>query len=757
LRFIVLLPALLFGLDSSSLLDESLEELLEIESELKVDIGSRDGAKEISDSLFPVDVITAEEISRTGLSTLPDILRYFIPSFNSPETHIADGTDHVRAFTLRGMSPNQILILVNGKRVHTSSLLHMNGTIGKGNSNVDLEMIPLEAISRIEILRDGSAAQYGSDAISGAINIKLKGAYQTSFVTTSYGKRIVGDGEVKYGGGFIAIPLSYDGFANLSFSARNSERTDRSGFDKRLEIPQKTTQVGLPQTENYTFSGNIEVNRDFTYYTNFISSYRNSEANVFFRLPDSTRTLFPNGFLPITKAEIENHHFTFGIKESRNNLKWDLSNTSGYSSFLFDIENTINFSLGEESPIKFNVGNFTFFQNSTNFDLQKQLDSLSLAGGLEFRHENYKIEAGDIESSTGTGSEGFRGFKERNGREDHRNSYAIYLNSTFKLSEDTTLEGAGRFEEYADFGSTENFKLAFGNKLSDSLLFRTSVSTGFKAPSLAQKNYSHISTFSDTETGNLVVKGTAKSDSPVAKIFREKDLDSEKSEHITTGILFSPTQNLNFNLDFFYTKVRDRILLSGDLLPKTEAQKKVFEENTLSYIRIFTNSGNTETHGIDFKADFKHEFESGSRIDFRTWYSYAKTNLLSNHYSGTEEQKDRIERGQPKHSLRLLGNFETGDSDITLNLSRYGSYYQMIGENSYKFEADWTLDTNYRYKFTEDFSFSFGGINVFDNHPNKWDGLSGNFYGFDGVKPYSRFSPYGYSGAFYYIKAEMRL
>ncbi len=228
----LLLSSLLYS--SEDIYDESMESILTMDSELKADIGSRDGARNYLDSNTPVDVITYKQIENSGLTSLTDVLRYFVAGFNAPETSVADGTDHVRAFTLRGMSPDQVLVLINGKRVHNSALLHVNGTIGRGSSNVDLDTVALRSIEKVEILRDGAAAQYGSDAISGVINIILKGMGHKSSVSGHYGKRSAGDGQQIQADAFVSVPLNYDGFINLTMDAKSQKQTQRAGKDNRL-------------------------------------------------------------------------------------------------------------------------------------------------------------------------------------------------------------------------------------------------------------------------------------------------------------------------------------------------------------------------------------------------------------------------------------------------------------------------------------------------------------------------------------------
>ena len=256
---LVAISFLSFVQADDDIFDTSLEDLMSLESELKVDVGSRSGAKNFLSSPSPIDVITSKQIQHSGLTSLSDILRYFIAGFNAPETSIADGSDHIRAFTLRGMSPDQVLVLLNGKRVHTSALLHVNGTIGRGSSNVDLDTIVPSSIERVEILRDGAAAQYGSDAIAGVINIILKGAHKNNYFSIYSAQRVEGDGLQVSVDSFTTMPLKYDGFLNLSMQIKKQNQTNRAGNDKRLNPPAITSHVGIPDSNNYLATINIEA------------------------------------------------------------------------------------------------------------------------------------------------------------------------------------------------------------------------------------------------------------------------------------------------------------------------------------------------------------------------------------------------------------------------------------------------------------------------------------------------------------------
>ncbi|RLA69816.1 MAG: hypothetical protein DRG24_07890, partial [Epsilonproteobacteria bacterium] len=643
---------------NEDLFDEDIEDILSIKSELKVEVGSRDGARNYLASNTPVDVITAEQIEHSGLTSLVDVLRYFVAGFNAPETSVADGSDHVRAYTLRGMSADQLLVLINGKRLHTSALLHVNGTIGRGSSHVDLDTVPVRSIERVEILRDGAAAQYGSDAISGVINIILKGIGHKSTVSVHGGQRKSGDGEQFQADTFISIPLDYDGFINITLDAKEQKQTQRAGADSRLSPPSVQTHAGIPDSTNYKALLFTEIPQanDITLYAQMLLNYRESEASAFFRPSSEDSTpLYPNGFLPMISAEIFDYSAVIGIKgRFSDTATWDFSNVLGQSHFHYYVNNSMNYSLGSSSPTSFDNGTLDFFQNTATLDLQKRFQDVKIAGGIEYRYENYAIEAGDISSYSGTASQGFAGYHPDNAVDEHRDSFAIYVDSTYQFSEDFLFEVALRYEDYSDFGDSTNGKLALSYYLLPELMFRSSASTGFRAPSLAQSHYSQTSSFVDT-TGVLRTQGTFRIDHEISKSLNAQALKSEKSNHFTLGTVYQPSANSSFSIDYFYIKVDDKIMLTPDLTATTQEQQEVYTKYGVSAARFFTNAATTHTQGVDIKLNYNYLFSHNSNLDFGIWYNYNVNEINKKDQSIVEREnkviKTLIENGQPKDSL----------------------------------------------------------------------------------------------------------
>ncbi len=748
---------------NQDLLDGDIEDILSMQSEIKADIGSRDGARNYLDSNTPIDIITSEQIEHSGLTSLTDILRYFIAGFNAPETSVADGSDHVRAYTLRGMNPDQILVLINGKRVHTSALLHVNGVIGRGSSHVDLDTIAVASIQRVEILRDGAAAQYGSDAISGVINIILKGMGHKSSVRMHSGERKDADGRRVQADAFITVPLKYDGFINLTLDATQQEQTQRAGTDNRLSPPSVETHVGIPESTSYKamFYTEIPQDSDINIYAQALLNYKDSQASAFFRPSSADSTpIYSNGFLPIIRTENLDYSAVVGVKgEVSSSTTWELSNSYGVNDFHYFVEDSMNYSLGSTSPTSFDNGSLNFMQNTTTLDFKKSDDIFRVAGGIEYRYENYSITAGDASSFTGTGSQGFAGYALENEADENRYSYALYVDSIYDFSDAFMFEVALRYEEYSDFGESTNGKVALSYQLVDELMFRSSASTAFRAPALAQSFYSQTSSFVDSSTGNLSTQGTFRTDHEVSQALGAKDLISERSKHLTIGSVYQPTKETSFTVDYFYIDVNDKIILSPELTGQTQAQKDVLTKHGVSSARFFANAAATNTQGVDIKLNYKQLHSSNSQLDLGVWYNYStievkKTSDLSI-TNQSQSIKTMIEDGQPKDSLKFLTNYIYKSINSTLNISRYGSYKQMIGNQDYTFDAAWIADADISYSITKDTKVAIGGHNIFDTTPNKWDNLSGPMYGTNGIKPYSRYSPFGYSGAYYYLRASM--
>jgi len=736
-------------------------------------------------SSVPIDVITSEQIRQSGSSELSQILERYVAGFNFPRPSVTDGTDHARPFTLRGLNPDQVLVLVNGKRLHQSSLLSMNGSIGRGTSSVDLNTIPIASIERVEILRDGAAAQYGSDAIAGVINIILKGYGQTDQVTATYGETKEGDGVMKRTDIFYSIPLAYDGFFNITAEYRDRGATNRAGSDPRQLYPDGdsrndledpiTMRYGDADTQDILLSVNSEVNLEngLVLYTNALYSHRDSEAGAFFRTSIDSRNntdIYPDGFLPLIAPEIEDYSFTLGTKDILSNgIKWDLSYTYGFNDYHFYVNNTHNDSLGSSSATSFDSGGTSYVQQSINLALSKKIDSFSLATGVELRNENYKIYAGEEGSyilgtdSDYAGAQGFPGFQPDNEVDAKRNNIALYVDTKYKSENNLVIGLAGRYEYYDDFGSNLDGKLSMSYKPVSQLLLRSTASTGFRAPSLSQSYYT--STTMTRSGEELYQTGTFGVNTSIAQALGATDLKAEKSIHFSAGFVLQPMSGVSFSADYFYTTINDRIMLTNNITETVSDEvKSILNAYNVQQARYFTNAMSTKTQGVDLRLKHTYKFENRSILKTVIAYQYASTKITDINVApsilgdnGEELLVGDIttsltEDSQPKGTLKIYTQYRYRDIVSKLNVNRYGSYKIDFFGDEYSFGSTWTTDVEVEYTYNKIYSFALGGENIFDIYPDKWGDTGNSIISGDGVMQYPQNTPYGYNGAFYYVR-----
>ncbi len=621
----------------------------------------------------PVDVVSASEIRSSPHTELAQVIREIIPSFNASHQTIADGSDHINPASLRGLGPDQVLVLVNGKRRHASALTHVNGTFGRGTVGVDLNSIPMAAVARIEVLRDGAAAQYGSDAIAGVVNVVLKDDTEELFGTVQAGVTGEGDGEqvkadVNYG-----FRIGERGFFNVTGEFLNRERTNRadtyqgevffsdgSADDAEIaargltrdDFSMKTGQ-GEAIVGHAFFNSEFPLGENAEFYAFGGVGHRKGEATGFYRRPIQEERVvfevFPTGFLPEIHTEIDDQALSAGVKGRKGSWDFDLSVTHGRNSFRFNIENTNNASLGAASPISFDAGRLKFRQTVGNFDAVRLIDtkgafrSLSLVAGGEFRLENYGIGAGQFESyslgnggdipgvdfdttSTGepkaAGSQVFPGFQPANEVDRFRNSIAAYLGFESQISDQLQLDVGGRFENYSDFGSTVIGKAAARLEVVENFALRGAVSTSFRAPSLHQLWFNNVSTqfVIDPVTNQLeparVLTGNNKD--PVTRAFGVPDLKEETSVNLSGGFTWRPLQDLSITGDVYFIDISDRIVLSSrfstgnsDIGDQVADILEPFSALGVTQAQFFANAVDTETFGVDVVVNYVTRLQGG--------------------------------------------------------------------------------------------------------------------------------------------------
>lgn len=791
-------------------------------------IGSRRLGRTIDDSPVPIDIIDSTSIMNTGLTETNQILGTLLPSFNFPQPSVTDGTDHVRPAQLRGLAPDHTLVLINGKRRHSSALLNLNGATGRGSSAVDMNAIPANAIERIEVLRDGAAAQYGSDAIAGVINIVLKDANSGGSASVTYGANITtmdgvpdlesvgvdADGNLKFTEGDdrqvtdgqtltlranSGFALGDDGFVNVSAELRGRKEANRADYDQR-ENYARLDNGSLDPREltvnryNHTF-GNGDVD-DFALFINSgysisddaelyaFGSYsaREGEGGGFYRRAQDSRniiSIYPDGFLPVITSDITDYSLATGLRGNISDYSYDVSVVYGSDEFNFGVINSLNTSYGPLSQTEFDAGTLIYDQLTLNADFSNEIDvaifdsSLNVAFGFEFREEGYQIEAGELASydkgsfDGAAGSQVFPGFTPESAGDNSRNNVSAYIDLEADITEIWNLTVATRFEDYSDFGSTINGKIANRVTLTDELALRFSASTGFRAPSLPQQFFTSVSTvFVDgvpTETG------TFSPDSDVAKALGSPGLDAESSVSLSGGFTWTPSAEFNLAVDYYRIDIDDRIVLSNNL-SGTEVEA-LLSETEATQARFFLNAIDSTTTGIDIVASYTMDMDDMGSVLFNAAFNYNENEVTDvidppavlvgagldqdNLFSGNELR--RFEVGSPDSKLNLSASWNVDSWYTTLRTTRYGET-QDPSENPEQNEVlpeKWVTDVDVSYAVTDNVRFSLGANNLFDVYPDTTRELVDDVSTFSRLFSYSGFSPFGFTGRYVYGKVSV--
>ncbi|PYQ50776.1 MAG: hypothetical protein DMF78_14765 [Acidobacteria bacterium] len=632
---------------------------------------------------LPGATVAIESLGTT--ETMQD-LQALAPSFNFPRPTIADGTDSIRPATLRGLGPDQVLVLVNGKRRHQSALVHINGTIGRGSTGVDMNAIPVSAIEKIEILRDGAAAQYGSDAIAGVINIVLKagaspftlsargGKNNGTFTETSGAVRDIKDGGTFDGGASYGAKVG-QGSVTLSAEYRYREGTNRAGWDTRPQtvnapsnadvpgstdvknnaVPQPNTHWGDSEERDWMTFLNAEVplgtgEGSQLYAFGSWSRRRGVHGGNYRRAIDATDwpQIYPLGFLPLIEPTIVDASGTVGVRGLRSGWFWDVSAQYGRNRMDYEITNSLNVSLGPSIPPNhptFNSGGFAFNQIVANVDLRREVQvglagPLNVAFGGEFRNENYQISEGEPDSwrdagapnqfgaKATPGAQVFPGFRPTNVIDASRHNVAAYVDLEGDVAGPLRVGVAGRFENYSDFGSTLDGKLTARVQPSKRFVVRAAASTGFRAPSLAQSYFSTVST-NFTLVGNTFVPlevGTFPVSSPQARVLGSQDLKPENSVHFSGGVVVTPVDGFDITADLYQIRIDDRIVLSNNFGGGRITD--LLAPFAASQARYFTNGIDTKTRGLDVIADYRRNLGPSSTLRLQAAYNRTQTKFL---------------------------------------------------------------------------------------------------------------------------------
>ena len=750
--------------------------------------GTRVTDRTVAESLSPIDIITPEALQATGTTELATALSRALPSLNFPRPAITDGTSAIRPAQLRGLAPDQVLVLVNGKRRHTTALLNVNGSQGRGSSPVDLNAIPISAIERVEVLRDGASAQYGSDAIAGVINLVLKGNGSGGSIDASYGQYSAGDGQQSQLSGDAGIALGQDGgFVHVAAQVGQQDPTNRArpfaGTPKSTQpqLGQKAFIYGDPEVESWALSLNAELPLTDTIdlYAFGMASERDITSFAFFRAPNNANqnvlSIYPDGFVPQINNIADDRSLVAGVRGQNAGWRWDLSYNYGYNHLDFHTRNTLNASLGATSPTSFDAGALEVTQNIVNFDVSRQFDwglayPVNLAVGTEYRDEKWNQSPGEpgswqqgpLASPIAAGAQGFPGFRPGDAGHHSRDSYALYADLEADLSDRFSAGAAVRYEDYSDFGNQVSGKLSARYAFTDTVALRGTVSSGFRAPSLSQQNYQTTSTgFIAGFTEPFEIR-TFPATSSIAQALGAEPLKAEESLSVSLGLVLQPVDRLYVTIDAYQVDVDDRIVLSSNMIGN--AVRVFLEARGIFGVtggRYFTNAIDTRTRGIDIVGSYNWDLAHGS-FDLTAGYNYSQTDITRIAPNPVElqtgglnlERIDRAERGRieagfPRDKFVLNGSWKLQDWTFLAGTTRYGSFETTpnVAANDQTYDARWLLDLAATYHLDR-WSFTLGGDNVLNEYPE--ENIFGNST--SGQFPYNSASPFGFNGAYMYAR-----
>lgn len=760
---------------ASMLYSQEVKDTISKESQLEeVSItGSRNKKRTVVNTPVPIDVIDIKQVSQsTGQVEVNQLLQFSAPSFNSNKQSGSDGADAVDPATLRGLGPDQTLLLLNGKRYHQSSLINLFGTKGRGNTGSDMNTIPIGAIKRVEVLRDGASAQYGSDAIAGVINVVLNDRNQGFEGNAFYGMNLFkspGDNDVvsdkkidgitfDFSGNYGTKIGSKGGFGNFTAEFVNKDFAIRNANPEKYEAPRQ--RFGDAKSQNFYFFGNIEVplSDNLKFYSHPGFSQRNTDAYAWTRSADADGNVpevYPNGFNPIQDTSITDFTFDNGLKFKVADWDVDFYNAFGSNRFTYQIENTINATLGVNSPRSFNAGGHSLLQNTTGFNATKEfkvLEGLNIAFGSEFRYEKFNIIKGeeasyamyDINGNVVTadtdpsllvtnplsgdvrpgGSQGFPGYSQEVSKS--RNNFAAYIDTELDITKQWMISIAGRFENYNDFGSTINGKFATRYAITPQFAFRGSVSTGFRAPSLAQKYYSLQ--FTNFQGGDLVTIQLASNDSNLAKDTGIPELKQETSLNGSAGFTFN-TGKFTATIDGYYIKVKDRIVLTGNFSRSDLPQNVQDAYPYIDQAQFFSNAIDTRTKGVDVILSYSDNLGSG-KLTATLAGNYNEMEITDVHTSerlaGKEEiylsprERAFILASAPKTKINLNLNYKISKFNANLQLVRFDKVTLIGygGADDYQiYNPKVTTDISFGYEFSKNLNLTIGSKNLFNRYP----------------------------------------
>ena len=694
-------------------------------------VGSR-FAKPRTDVDRPVaiDVIGAKELQTSGQVDLGQAIHFIAPSFNAVKFGINETAPFVDPASLRGLGPDQVLVLVNNKRRHKVSFLSINDGVGKGQVGTDVNVVPALSLKRIEVLRDGAAAQYGSDAIAGVINMELNDASSGGAINVFTGvgsstpnldvtgavapKKVV-DGLTYNMSANFGLKLAKKGFINTTLFYNHSDPYDRSGTYKAAagfyvrDAAQDAALVAknninldraiLGSARNTTYglyiNAGLPVSKNWNAYAFGGYTHKYVVTGVFTRPPSNARrsalTIFPDGYNPIAPATLQDYSITAGLKgKFGNDWNADFSLNQGSNQVDWNAKNTVNPSLGAASPTEFYIGQTKITQTMANIDIAKTFNagsfpSFSVGAGSELRYDTFSQKSGDeaawkagpLFRTKDVGSSGREGFSPATAGTWGRTNIGVYVEAEAELSKAFLIGGALRGENYSDFGANYAYKLNARLKIADPFSVRASVSRGFRAPGMVQSHYSNYINISFDNAGNSIINPIIPATGELAQLLGINGLKQETSFDISGGITSKIGNNFTLTADVYQVDVDNRIMASGGI-----NVSKIPQFVAAGYPQaavVFVNAIDTRTRGFEFVANYNNRFSPKSRMDFNLAYSSMVTTLRATRKTDTGiEVADAVATlyitdGQPKNKLIGSLNFDYGKVGIMLRATRFGT------------------------------------------------------------------------------------
>ena len=750
----------------SAYLNITLQEGSEALDEIVV-TGNRTKPRTILDSPVPIDNIDVAELQKSGKPTLDRMLTFKVPSFNSQNQAIADATAHYDPADLRGLGPSRTLVLINGKRKNQSAQVYLNRTPGKGEVGVDLKSIPTAAIERVEVLRDGASAIYGSDAIAGVMNIILKKNVEYSTFTSKAGITSEKDGFNLSSDFNTAFNFGDGGFVNITLGYYKQAITNRAGIVSDVgttprdvawlaDNPTAGMTVGQPEMEKKDFFVNMEhpLGENATIYSFHGYTTRNGKSFAYYRAPywrnDVANANFITrdpedfiGYQPTFETKINDHINAAGLRfQLAENWNADASVTYGSN----DVDVTVNNSVNRDyladhgtSPRTFNPGGYRFTNVVYNLDINSQLsDKVGVAFGSEFKQESFKAIEGNPLSYYGAGSDSFAGIKPNEAGVWHRNNFALYTQLDYDVTEDLLLGVAGRYENYTDAGSNFSWKANGRYKLGDKGALRASYSTGFRAPTLHQSHITLSQYIIVAGSAEPLLQGTLANDNPAVQALGVPTLTHEISKNLSAGLTYKFDRNFSASIDFYQIKVDDRVLFSSQIGSDddpntTNPVEQILEDNGVVAVQVFINAGDTKTTGADLVLNYRNiEMGESGKLHASFAANFNKTTIDAINTPKTISDAgynifDRQEQGlitnsRPKSKMILGLNYVTDKWDVSFNNTRFGEVTITAPESGgidQDLSAKISTDLGFGYNLTDMISFNANINNIFDVYPDE--------------------------------------